>query len=209
MSQISSAKVQCPSCGVSQNISFYSSITATINPELRDAVLNGTFFDVSCAKCRTVMTLDRPVLYSDPQKRWMVWYLPHGANSESNDAMDVSTLMLGSLTKRRVVYSHDELVEKVHTIESGLNDWALVLFKMKLSKQVGATCFFAGLTNDGTRLQFKFPNLNQVQTTPYTEQIRYACRKCESLEEGLEWVYTSEKTLLSLGAERLKAVMSD
>jgi hypothetical protein len=207
MSKRSSATVQCPSCGVSQNFSFYSSITATINPELRDAVLNGTFFNVSCAKCRTAITLDRPVLYSDPQKRWMVWYLPEGTDSETNDAMDQTSLMLGSLIRKRVVYTTDELIEKVYAIETGISDWALISLKRALDNERNGTWYYSGLINDGTRLRFNSPDLKVWESIEYADGVRKMSAAYESLDEGLDWVHTSPKNLYSLGDEKLRKLM--
>ena len=65
--------VRCPECGCIIPFELYDSITSSLDPGLRQQILDGQFETVVCPDCRAVSYIQYDILYHDPARRFMVW----------------------------------------------------------------------------------------------------------------------------------------
>ena len=64
--------VRCPECGCIIPFELYDSITSSLDPGLRQQILDGQFETVVCPDCRAVSYIQYDILYHDPARRFMV-----------------------------------------------------------------------------------------------------------------------------------------
>ena len=72
MSRNRTHAVRCPDCGSIIPIKIYDSITPSVNPELRQRILDGKFEIVVCPDCRAVLYIQYDILYHDTAGKFMV-----------------------------------------------------------------------------------------------------------------------------------------
>jgi hypothetical protein len=69
-------KLKCPDCGGRLDAVLWDSVNAQLDPEIKEALLQGNLHRFECPQCREVKRLDRAFLYHDMEKQFMVWYYP-------------------------------------------------------------------------------------------------------------------------------------
>lgn len=73
MSKQNTADIKCEYCGHEFVTQVYTSVNVKQNPELRQMVLNGTFFQHPCPSCGQITDSFYQVLYHDSERKFMVW----------------------------------------------------------------------------------------------------------------------------------------
>lgn len=137
----------CPACRAENRFRIYDSINVTLNPELKERVLDGSLFKLKCHACggETVvrydtlyhdMSADHPLLIQCCQKRegWE-------AINEQNE--NIRTMMremkLSNEFPHRVVIGYNALRETIRIFDAGFDD--RIMFAVK-------TAFAAMLKRD-------------------------------------------------------------
>ena len=72
MSKIRTIKLTCPECGEEFDFDVYESVNVTLDPDLKEKVLDGGIFSASCPKCGHTETLVHPFLYHDMDRKFMI-----------------------------------------------------------------------------------------------------------------------------------------
>lgn len=72
MSKVRTIKLTCPDCGEEFDFDLYESVNVTLNPELKEKVLDGSIFAPVCPKCGHFEVLIHPFLYHDMDKKYMI-----------------------------------------------------------------------------------------------------------------------------------------
>lgn len=80
--------VNCPKCGYNQNVIFWKSLNATIDPEAKHALLQGTFHMFHCERCGHEAFLDAGFLYHDMEKKFTIRYCPI-TSLDDNEFLDL------------------------------------------------------------------------------------------------------------------------
>ncbi|GAB5560527.1 MAG: hypothetical protein SynsKO_21740 [Synoicihabitans sp.] len=158
MSQSATISITCPECGEEQDFTAWNSINVSLAPDKKTALRNGSLTRFTCAKCGESSEVNYPILYHDPEKKFMVW-LYGDADDEK-----MRGLMVGDFLEDyqlRLADSRNQLVEKTHVLEAGLDDRILELFKlvtrMSQNSIPEGELLFAGVgvgQNDAKELQF-------------------------------------------------------
>ena len=76
MSSISTKPFTCPKCGHKGEFKMYNSVNVTLNPKLKDRVLNGDIFDWTCPKCGESLSVRYNLLYHDMENKFQIYYSP-------------------------------------------------------------------------------------------------------------------------------------
>ena len=129
MSQSSAISLTCPKCQHEQEFTLWNSINVALDPEKKAELKNGSLTRFTCTECGNASDVNYPILYHDPEHRFMVWL-----SSDDTDP-DLAGLPLGEALhdyRLRLVKSRNHLVEKSHIFESGLDDLTLELFKVMM-----------------------------------------------------------------------------
>lgn len=136
MSNTEMKKVSCPKCNHDNDVKIYKTVNATTDPQFRETLLAGSLFGFRCENCGYEATLRYASLYNDMKNRFMVYYIPEiDVEKVSDDALESEYSELGDVT-RRIVGSFNDLKEKIHIFESGLDDRAIEIAKIALKDVV-------------------------------------------------------------------------
>src|SRR5580698_8815544 len=97
MSVFHQATVACGKCGTANDVDLAASVNADRRPDLRTAILDGSFQALKCEKCGTALRLPAHLTYLDTGRgQWIVVdsfaALPNwkDAEAEAQDAYDVT-----------------------------------------------------------------------------------------------------------------------
>lgn len=136
MSNTEMKKISCPKCSHDNEVKIFKTVNATTDPQFREKLLAGKLFGFRCENCGHIATLRYPVLYNDMKNRFMVYYIPEIEREKITDEnLEAEYSDLDDVT-RRIVGSFNELKEKIHIFESGLDDRAIEIAKIALSDVV-------------------------------------------------------------------------
>lgn len=151
MSFSRSETIECPRCGRAQEISVWTSVNVTTDPDLKREVLDGNVARFKCRTCRHSTKIEYDLLYHDMTKRLYVWlkYPDEDGFFGVDPAAAALSEVLGEAYIRRVVPSYEELVEKIKIADAGLDDFEIEIVKLFvcIREQIDITApfVFAGL----------------------------------------------------------------
>lgn len=131
MSQQKSYNIRCPKCQHDQAVQLYESINVQTSPDLKKRLMANQMNTVTCGQCTLTFRVDKPLLYHDPVKRFMIYQIPmSGRTAEEGERQftdslgQLSSLMAKDLQSPDVslVFSRTELVERIFLRDAGLNE---------------------------------------------------------------------------------------
>jgi hypothetical protein len=145
MSLFKTITLPCPACGEEVEFDAVSSVNADRRPDLRSAILNGTFQSKPCGKCQVSFRLDPEMTYLHlGGHQWIIVY-PFGyigdwetLEARARSSFDRSygsgaprtARDLGADLQPRLVFGWAALQEKILIADRGLNDIEVELTKM-------------------------------------------------------------------------------
>ena len=136
MSNTGSKVISCPKCGHDNEIKLFKTVNATTDPQFREQLLSGELLSFTCSECGHTAELRYPLLYNDMKNRFMIYYIPDVDRDKLTDeALEKEYGSLEPIT-RRLVGSFNELKEKIHIFESGLDDRVIEVVKAALKDVV-------------------------------------------------------------------------
>ena len=151
MSLFSSAIAVCGQCGEQKDVELAASVNAARRPELRDAILDGTFQAELCPKCGTQMRLPANLTYIDmTHHQWIIvediaarddWRTSEIHAAELYDKSfganaPAAARGLGDELTARLVFGWPALREKIHARALGLDDVTLELLKIAMIRSI-------------------------------------------------------------------------
>ena len=140
--------VACPACTTEQEFELVLSVNADRRPELRDAILDGSFQRVACASCGASFRLEPEFTYIDlgrgqylgawPWARRADW---QAAAARTQETFDLAygaraapeARAIGAKVAPRAVFGWPALVEKLLAAEAGIDDRSLEVAKVAAS----------------------------------------------------------------------------
>lgn len=143
MSASENVEITCPRCGKTGSFTVWHSINTDTDPEMRDAVRDGSAFIFECRKCGHRIPVNYGFLYHQPDERMMLHYCP---NDESvNECLTIygkngkmAEMQLdGYLT--RIVRSINELREKLFIFDACLDDRVIEVMKLLYISEFDST----------------------------------------------------------------------
>lgn len=122
----------CPLCGAEQQFRMYPSVNVTVNPELKEKILDHTLPVMTCRSCGEKTMVFYHLLYHDVSRRLAVWlvYPPGEGLSENEQAFGIH------YTSRQVK-DWWELCEKINISDYGCEDYEIELAKLIIAIDVG------------------------------------------------------------------------
>ncbi|WP_299333945.1 CpXC domain-containing protein [uncultured Psychroserpens sp.] len=135
----------CPNCGSEEQLTFYSSVNVTIQPELKTKVIKGQLNDNTCSNCKKNINVVSGFLYHDMQNQIMINFKTEDTNDDS-EGISGSEILKDLKDKGyiyREVFSYPKLVEKIQIFDLKLNDQIIDKtaegLKLMLSESLKAT----------------------------------------------------------------------
>lgn len=72
MSKMHKITFNCPECGEEVEFDCYESVNVTLNPELKEKIVNGEIYSAICPNCGHHELIKHPILYHDMDKNFMI-----------------------------------------------------------------------------------------------------------------------------------------
>jgi hypothetical protein len=150
MSLFEAASAICPSCSEPVEYEIVYSVNADRRPDLRDAIVEGTFQAVTCGKCNASFRVQPEFNYLDLERGLWLAAFPLEALGEWNSyearARDLFDRAYGSRAPAaareagkgltpRVTFGWAALREKIVAFEGGLDDVTLELCKLLMMRR--------------------------------------------------------------------------
>jgi len=154
MSVFRSVDVECPGCGTVVRINLVLSVNADRRPDLRDAIVDGSFQRFACASCGTSQRIDPAFTYVDLARKQYVGVWPtarrsdwQAAAAETQAAFEKAygkaatgkAKELGAGVQVRAVFGWPALVEKILAAGAGIDDRTLELLKILVMRRSAST----------------------------------------------------------------------
>ena len=151
MSLFKMMNVTCPSCGKATTMQAVGSVNADRRPDLRDAILDNTFQNVTCEHCATDFRLEPEFNYLDVGRGLWLAALPGREMLEfrttepiAQDTYDTAygkdapaeAQVVGQGLTPRVTYGWQGVREKILLAEHGLDDVVAELCKLELMRHL-------------------------------------------------------------------------
>lgn len=138
MSLVRKEILKCPKCGAENQFRFYDSVNVSLDPELKEKVLNTSLFKMKCSKCgsETVVRYDllyhdmsdaRPLLIQCCQKK-EGWEKINEQNENVRKMM--ADMNLSNEFPHRVVIGYTALLEALRIFDAGYDDRVMFVLKM-------------------------------------------------------------------------------
>lgn len=132
MSRTTEAVVTCDNCKNTYDVMVHTSVNASLDPELREAIFTGALFKSKCDHCGFINRIDYDVLYHDMKNKFMVWLtLPDHENVIffQRHTLKLTSKNLGKDYVLRISRYPHHFVEKIRVLESRLDDRLIELYK--------------------------------------------------------------------------------
>ena len=131
MSEKSTYRIACPKCGHEQSVELYESINVKTDPALREALLKNQVNSVTCGGCQFVFRVDKQLAYSDPDRRFIVFWYPTDEAAYDRDEerfLNAVTEITRALPEDvrapsvHLVFNRTEMIERIFLKEAGLDE---------------------------------------------------------------------------------------
>jgi hypothetical protein len=151
MSLFSPASADCPVCGTTKDFNVVASVNADRRPDLRAAILDGSFQREQCDKCGNAFLSPPIMTYLDVKNGWWILVEPSDFDEKwadfgqvARDGFDkaygaqaaAAAREIGRDLKVRVVFGWAALREKLRCSDLKLSDVDLELLKMSIVRNV-------------------------------------------------------------------------
>lgn len=166
MSIAGTVQVRCPGCGASHDVSLIQSINARDEPALVERLLTGDLNVLSCT-CGRRTLLEATLLFHDPEHAYFCQACPGGEAAMTAGARAFATIATGT---RRLVPSHNALLEKVLILRAGFDDATIEVLKVLLLASRGddldRILLFASVNRDSELLTWQLPDQQRTIASP-------------------------------------------
>lgn len=82
MSKTVSLPVTCLNCQNTQDCTVYESINVSVHPELKGDFMKLNFNQFHCEKCGHKSFINRPFIYHDTDREFIIWFTPEAEPPE-------------------------------------------------------------------------------------------------------------------------------
>ena len=127
----------CKECGKESEFTIWHSINTMINPEMKNAVRDGSAFRFTCPHCGKSAPVDYGFLYHQMEDKIMIYYA-----QTDEDEKDIRGIFTGKANMpffedlqkdkylNRIVRSLNQLFEKLAILDAGLDDRIVEICKV-------------------------------------------------------------------------------
>ena len=212
MSQFSSTRVDCPSCGTSVPVELVHSVNADRMPELRRRIVDESFQVIACPKCGNAFRIEPDFNYVEHERNLWIAALPLERlvrwREEEAEAETLFTRVygpraspfmqaIGQRIARRITFGWAAVREKLLIADAGLDDVTVELVKSAVLRAsasapvgLGAELRLVGVDDEKLHLAW------MVSLTETLAQTMHASRKLYeqiAADEGGDWAPLREQ----------------
>jgi len=179
MSISGTIKARCPACGTSHDAALVQSINARDQPAVVERLLAGDLNVLAC-ECGRRTLLEATLLFHDPERAYFCQACPGGEPAMAAGARAFETVA-PSLATRRLVPSHNALLEKVLILRAGLDDSTLEVLKVILLASRGddldRVLLFAAVDREAGILTWQLPDQQRTLASPLDGYTKLAASR--------------------------------
>ena len=130
--------IPCANCGEPVPLDFIEFVDIKENPELKERILDGGFFNVSCSHCGTEIRIEYPVMYMDPEKNLDIYMVPehNGGLLNNLNSLEVYDDNVEREKIKRLTGTSEDLIEKILIFDNNRDDRIIELYKVLLSERI-------------------------------------------------------------------------
>ena len=140
MSTITSEDVECSRCHRMLKFTVFESLNVSLDPEYKEKVLDLSAFRMRCPDCGHITTLQYGFLYHDMKQHYMIHVCWNSHDLFQSDDPYLKHFAAGLKAdppyRFRNVLDYQQLVEKIHIFDAGLNDYAVEILKAAYRDQM-------------------------------------------------------------------------
>jgi hypothetical protein len=151
MSVFFTATAKCPKCGTEEEVQLAASVNADRRPDLRAAILDGSFQATDCPNCGTRMRLPAHMTYISQQRgQWILVDAPDALSKLADGEAEAHAVFdglygphapdvaqeIGRELKPRLVFGWPALREKLLCGDHHIDDTTLELLKIAVLRNV-------------------------------------------------------------------------
>jgi hypothetical protein len=199
MSQKQIYPIRCPKCGVQEDVELYDSINVQTDANLREELMANRLNGVVCSSCAFEFRVDKSMLYHDPSRDLMIYWIPVGPDDrkrgqqEFRDTIAQMTAVVPdqmNLPEIHLVFTRTELVERIFVCEAGLNarivEYMKYMLYLKNIKQYPpADCVFLFNAHDSSTDQLCFV-IQDAETLKFESVLSYERAAYDALLETFD-----------------------
>lgn len=154
MSLFATTNVPCPACGKQVAFNMVHSVNAVGRPDLREAILHGTFQQQACPGCKKSFRMDPRFAYLDVGRNQWIAVLPQAELDQWRTREEEAQVLfdrgfgskaaplarsIGAAMKPRLVFGWPALWEKLAIDDHKLDDVQVELLKVGLLRSLPET----------------------------------------------------------------------
>lgn len=168
-------EIKCPHCGEVNTVTVWDCVTAKSDPDLKQDILKRKINIFNCPICENPSLIPSPLLYSDEDKKLMIYFSPCTAEDKQRlfeQAKSVTKNELKTIDgyNLRFVTSYNELMEKILVFDAGLNDKVTEFLKMMIliqepEKAENRIAMYGKTENDYIEFMVQDKKDNQLYTS--------------------------------------------
>jgi hypothetical protein len=198
--------VRCPGCQTSHEASLVQSINARNEPALVERLVTGDLNILACA-CGRRTLLEATLLYHDPDRAFFCQACPGGEAAMADGARAFATIASAQAT-RRLVPSHNALLEKVLISRADLDDAVIETLKVLLLASRGddldRVLLFAAIDREAGHLLWRLPDQQRTIASPLDGYTKLAASRPPSPGDELRvdraWAIEAARRLTESGS---------
>ena len=172
MTRFHQVLAQCPVCFNEDTLTLWDEINAGTDPDLRERLLRKTLQSLECRNCGHSTLIAAPLSYCDPDLGLAIECRPdldpdqldrHLADQQAGGLSLGTDLPSDRPKTLRLTATLNDLIEKIHIFENGLDDQVLEIVKLAVIDHQGQTAENAIedlrlVGRSGSELQFVLKN---------------------------------------------------
>lgn len=182
MSKKVKTQITCPFCKTVQNITVWDSVNVDLNPEQKERIFNGEFFNHECINCGKIVRVLHTCLYHDMTHNVMMFLVDKASEKNAVEMFSKSGITSNLSTegyKLRITTSPDIWREKAIIFEHGFDDRIIEIIKLiyetqaihQYPKREAKQCLFSLSENEGEYLIYIFYENGITATAPVTQDF--------------------------------------
>lgn len=131
-------KIPCNQCQTMMEYEVFESVNVTLEPTLKDKIMNDELFLTTCPNCGKMFYLSYPFLYNDMDSHYMIRYAMKNEEKEKTEFQDTVSMFKNELNDKfnghltyifRFVNDYGKLKEKIRIFDRNLDDRIIELYK--------------------------------------------------------------------------------
>lgn len=160
----------CPNCNSEEQIKLHQSVNVTIDPGLKNRVLNGKLNTVNCSNCKREIDVISGLLYHDMKSKIILELKVTDEQDEGKSKILEEFKSKGYIC--REIYSYPELVEKINVFDNNLNDLVIESVAKKLKIMLEES--FKEVTNDDSDVNM-YIFFKKIEKGIFKKKISFHC----------------------------------